>query len=72
MGAFPAAIFTTRAETKERKKQRAFEAEQIRAEREDETRKKKEAAAIGRAALIQTTPQGVLNPQTSGRKRLTA
>lgn len=72
MGAFPAAIFTTRAETKERRRERRFEASKIRQEREDEEQKKVTAAAAGRTALIQTTPRGVLGSQTSGRKRLTA
>lgn len=39
--------------------------------REDERKKKQNEIELGRQALIRTTPRGVLNPQTSGRRQLT-
>ena len=72
MGAFPAAVFTSREESKQRDKERKHEASLIELERIQEEEDKKKQAAKGRTALIQTTPQGSLNPQNSGRKRLTA
>ena len=71
MGAFPAAIFTTQAEGRERKKERREERIRIASEREREDEKKKEQQERGRISLIKTTPRGVLGAQNSGRKRLT-
>ena len=65
-------VLQDKAKAKRRREDaQAAEADQLRGEQDDEFQKKKAAAAKGRTALIQTTPQGVLSPQNSGRKRLT-
>lgn len=70
MGATLAADITSRRENKDRKRVRAFEQAKITQERDDENEDKKKKREAGRAALIQTTPRGVLGNQNSGRKQL--
>lgn len=72
MGALPAAHLSIRGEKKERRRARQERASIRQQEIDEEAKKKAKIQETGRSQLIATTPQGVLNPQNSGRKRLSA
>jgi len=71
MGAFPAALTSTIAESRERDKDRKAEKKRRRVDIALEQQDKADKQERGRAALIRTTPRGILGSQTSGRKKLT-
>ena len=66
-----AAIITSRAQKKENKRRRRFEASLIEGEKQEDRDRLAKQERAGRTSLIKTTPQGVLGPLNTGRKRLT-